>query len=105
MYIIHIFLVSIYTFIIDPIGFLEIYEVTSTDKSNFYPHYSIPYVIRFQKMYILRVVQFLAAKLLPKALCGNSENKTLIWLQWVLVHANILAPLPLFGSNGLIVII
>ena len=47
-------------------GFLIIYGVTSTDKSNFQPYYSIPYAIRFQKMCILWVVQFITEKPVPE---------------------------------------
>ena len=52
-----------------------IYGVTSTDKSNFQSYYSIPYVIRFQKMYILWVVQFITEKPLPKELCNVVFSK------------------------------
>ena len=50
------------------ISFLRFYGVTSTDKSKFQPNYSIPYAIRFQKMWILWVVQFITEKPLPNEL-------------------------------------
>ena len=50
------------------ISFLKFYGVTSTDKSKFQPNYSIPYAIRFQKMWILWVVQFITEKPLPNHL-------------------------------------
>ena len=55
--------------IIAQISFLRFYGVTSTDKLKFQPNYSIPYAIRFQKMWILWVVQFITEKPLPNELC------------------------------------
>ena len=56
------------------ISFLRFYGVTSTDKSKFQPNYSIPYAIRFQKMWILWVVQFITEEPLPNELWGLCTN-------------------------------